>query len=269
VLRATYQVSGLTSWIGYSERSNAGSIWATRIIVGTAIDDRTGAIGQYGTGGSGPLNGTLNFTFNANINSSTPFTIYGKASATVGSGLAANADATGRSDLTIRWLGFTVTDTSGSPLAFTTTSDSGRDWSQPMPVPPQVMFENSMAAAGLAGADAQADAIPFHDSVPNLLKYAFNMNLAGPEHRTLTPQTGTGGLPAIRIVDGTLRYEFLRRKNSGLIYTPQQSSDLSGMSWQGATGTTTVASIDADWERVEIQQSMGTSRFFRVSVTLP
>jgi len=72
----------------------------------------------------------------------------------------------------------------------------------------------------------------------------------------------------MRIVSGTVRYEFLRRKNSGLTYTPQQSSNLSGTSWQAATGTSTVTSIDENWERVEIQQPLGTARFFRVMVGL-
>jgi hypothetical protein len=126
-----------------------------------------------------------------------------------------------------------------------------------------------MTAAGLAGPNAQATATPFGDGVPNLLKYAFNMNPGGADRRTLVPGTGTVGLPVMRIVSGSVRYEFLRRKNSGLIYTPQQSSNLSGASWQAATGTTTVTPIDENWERVEIQQAPGTARFFRVLVALP
>lgn len=70
------------------------------------------------------------------------------------------------------------------------------------------------------------------------------------------------------IVSGTVRFEFLRRKNSGLTYTHQQSSNLSGNSWQPSTGSSTVTSIDDTWERVVIEQAPGTARFFRVVVAL-
>ena len=133
----------------------------------------------------------------------------------------------------------------------------------------QQLLADAMAAAGLTGPDAQAGAAPFNDGVFNLLKYAFNLNFSDPDRRTLTPGTGTAGLPVLRIVSGTMSFEFLRRKNSGLCYTPQQSADLSEASWQAATGTTTVTSIDENWERVDIRQSPGTARFFRVSVTVP
>jgi hypothetical protein len=133
----------------------------------------------------------------------------------------------------------------------------------------QQLLADAMAAAGLSGPNAQPGATPFNDGVSNLLKYAFNMNLAGPDCRTLVPGTGTVGLPVMRIVSGTVRYEFLRRKNSGLIYTPQQSSNLSNSGWQAASGTSTVTNIDENWERVEIQQAPGTARFFRVTVGLP
>jgi hypothetical protein len=132
----------------------------------------------------------------------------------------------------------------------------------------QQLLEGYATSAGLIGLDTEPGATPYKDGVPNLLKYAFNMNAAGPDRRTLVPGTGTVGLPVLRIVSGNVRYEFLRRKNSGLIYTPQQSSNLSGTSWQAATGTTTVTSIDENRERVEIQQAPGTARFFRVTVGL-
>ncbi|MCU0777190.1 MAG: choice-of-anchor D domain-containing protein [Akkermansiaceae bacterium] len=132
----------------------------------------------------------------------------------------------------------------------------------------QQLLDAALAAAGLSGPNAHPGATPFHDGVPNLLKYAFHMNLTGPDRRTLVPTTGTVGLPVMRIVSGSVRYEFLRRKNRGLIYTPQQSSNLSGSGWQAASGTTTVTSIDENWERVEIQQPVGVARFFRVVVGL-
>jgi hypothetical protein len=81
----------------------------------------------------------------------------------------------------------------------------------------------------LSGPNANPGASPYKVGVPNLLKYAFNMNAAGIDARTLVPTTWTVGLPVKRFLLGAspvVRYEFIRRKNSGLTYTPQQSSTL-------------------------------------------
>ena len=128
------------------------------------------------------------------------------------------------------------------------------------------LFDAAVLSVGLSGTAAQPGGAPFGDGVPNLLKYAFNMNLSGPDCRSLVPETGISGLPVPQIVSGKLRYEFLRRKNSGLTYVPQQSSNLTNDLWQAATGAVTVASIDQTWERVTIEQPLGEARFLRVEV---
>ncbi len=131
---------------------------------------------------------------------------------------------------------------------------------------------------GLSGAAALRSASPFQDGVPNVLKYAFRMNAAGPDGSTLVPSTGTAGLPAITttLQPGTgpgLRIEYIRRKastNPGITYTPEFTSDLSG--WQAATGTQSVQSIDATWERVVVVDPAGAgqaSRFGRIRVSTP
>ncbi len=115
-------------------------------------------------------------------------------------------------------------------------------------------FDEAAAAAGLTGPAAEPLAIPYHDGVENLKKFGFNMNLNESDHRTMIPGTGTGGLPSISTPDGapvgTLRIEFVRRMGSGLIYTPQKSTDLSAGSWVRVRSEPTVSSINELWERV-------------------
>lgn len=121
------------------------------------------------------------------------------------------------------------------------------------------------------------NATPRHDGVPNLLKYAFNMNAAGPDAATMAPG-GSSGLPGITAqpngAASIFRYEFVRRKNSGLIYTPQKSGELANpASWTSLMDTPTVISIDANWERVIYEEpydaAITPKCFGRVQVTLP
>jgi hypothetical protein len=138
----------------------------------------------------------------------------------------------------------------------------------------EIVFIDWAANAGLIGADALPTATPFNDGVENLLKYAFNMNAAGPDVSVLTTG-GTAGLPQIALdtsgAQPVLKVAFLRRKGSGLIYTPQRSDTLG--SFVPMTETQTVTSIDAQWERVTVQEpappATAPSAFVRVQVSLP
>jgi hypothetical protein len=143
--------------------------------------------------------------------------------------------------------------------------------------PPMQTFTNAMTTAGLTGPDAALNAAPHHDGVENLLKYAFNMNLSGPDVVTMPPG-GSGGLPGIRPqpngASSIFRYEFLRRIGSGLIYTPQKSPDITNSaSWVPLTDTPTIIPIDATWERVIYEEpydaAITPKCFGRVHVTLP
>jgi hypothetical protein len=128
--------------------------------------------------------------------------------------------------------------------------------------------------AGLSGSTAALNATPFNDGVENLLKYAFNMNAAGPDVSVLA-SGGSSGLPQIAMdssgAEPVLRVAFLRRKGSGLIYTPQRSDTLGN--FQSMTGTQTVTSIDSQWERVSVEEpappATAPSAFARVQVSLP
>lgn len=136
------------------------------------------------------------------------------------------------------------------------------------------VFSTWAGNAGLSEEQAATDATPFNDGVPNLLKYAFNMNAGGPDVSVLTPG-GTSGLPQIAVdqsgEEPVLRVEFLRRKGSGLIYTPQRSDTLDG--FVPMSGNQTVTSIDAQWERVSIEETAppipAPNGFARVEVSLP
>lgn len=140
----------------------------------------------------------------------------------------------------------------------------------------EMILSAEFANAGLTGEDAELMATPFDDGVPNLLKYAFNLNLSGPDSSTLE-SGGSSGLPRESLVeiDGEMffRVEFLRRKQSGLVYTPMMSTTLEQGSFSVMTAPMTIQSIDSEWERVVIDEpfdfTSNDSCFSRVSITIP
>jgi hypothetical protein len=138
-----------------------------------------------------------------------------------------------------------------------------------------VTFDTWIQESGLEGADAAADAMPFGDGVPNLLKYAFNLKPDGPDARRLTPG-GTAGLPAVSVTrqgpNIVMRIEYLRRKNSVLTYTPKRSHTLLPGSFTRIVAIPMVTSIDNEWERVVVQTAESSSiraSFGIVEVTEP
>ncbi len=116
---------------------------------------------------------------------------------------------------------------------------------------------------GLTGNNALPGAVPFGDGVPNLLKFAFGLNPSGPDVRQMVPG-GTVGLPAsyLHTSGGTVwRVEYLRRKNSGLTYTPKKSTTLGSGSFIPLTGTQVVSEIVGfpDWQRVIVDEPYNSS----------
>ncbi|MBL9113665.1 MAG: SUMF1/EgtB/PvdO family nonheme iron enzyme [Verrucomicrobiaceae bacterium] len=139
------------------------------------------------------------------------------------------------------------------------------------PPTPQELFDSAMAAAGLTGPAAQADAVPFGDGVANLLKYAFNMNLAAADSTTLVPGTSTAGLPAVGAQGSPgarmLRFEFLRAIGKGLHYSPMKSMELTPGTWLPFSSTPTVNAVNASWERVvHLEPAADARTFARVHV---
>ncbi len=143
---------------------------------------------------------------------------------------------------------------------------------------PYSLYHTAITAAGLTGPNAAPNATPFGDNVPNLLKYAFNLGPGGPGASTMVPG-GSRGMPLISLMvsaspAGLLRFEFLRRRDSGLTYTPQKAASVTpSNSWLQLTTTPAVSIIDATWERVLYEEPTDTAAapraFGRVRVTLP
>ncbi len=136
---------------------------------------------------------------------------------------------------------------------------------------PASVFANWAAAYGLGNANA----IAHGDGVPNLLKYAFNLAPTAADARVLQSTTGLAGLPLFSLAGSgtqrTFRVEYLRRKNSGLIYTPKVSSNL--VHYTLMSGAISVSSIDERWERVTqstaVNPALTPCLFGRVEVLLP
>jgi hypothetical protein len=132
-----------------------------------------------------------------------------------------------------------------------------------VPVTPRQMFDSWAATANLAGANAEPFATPHHDGVINLLKYAFSMSGNAPDVEVLAPGVGTVGLPSITLdrsgAPALLRFEYLRRKNSGLSYFPRKSPDLAN--WLPLTATPVVQAIpsDPEWERVIVAEPVNSA----------
>jgi len=137
------------------------------------------------------------------------------------------------------------------------------------------LFNTWASGGGLSGSGADPAAMPFSDGLPNLLKYAFNLNANGPDLRVLASGTGTAGLSIFSLdrsgPQPCLTVEFIRHKGSGLVYEPKSSTNL--RTFSPMTAAPTVTDIDGEWERVRIKQPCDfppAARIFgRVEVTLP
>jgi hypothetical protein len=128
---------------------------------------------------------------------------------------------------------------------------------------------NQTANTGTAADHADPD----DDGIENLLERTFNLHPTQPGRTILPANSGTAGLPRITHSIGgggnVLTIQYLRRKsatNPDLTYTPQVSTNLTN--WIAPSGIETVQSIDDEWERVTIQDTVSgaTKRFARVTV---
>lgn len=132
-------------------------------------------------------------------------------------------------------------------------------------------YYDAVDALGLSGGATEEDAIPFSDGVPNVIKWAFNMNLGAADHRRLDfGAPTTAGLPAFRVA-GSAQFRYLRRTDGSVIYRPLVSTDLT--TWEPFTGTESVQPQVAGWEQVTLSSPLpptgSAGQFFRVQVALP
>lgn len=138
---------------------------------------------------------------------------------------------------------------------------------------PTSQLADAATNAGLSGEELLPLAIPQNDGVPNILKFAFNMDLSNADTHTLS-NVGSSGLPAVVVVkdgaDRILKIEFIRRKSSGLTYTPIYSPALDPQTFTTVIGPETVTPIDDAFERVSVQTTVDFSEsdayFGRVKV---
>jgi hypothetical protein len=158
-----------------------------------------------------------------------------------------------------------VTSSSAEPSISITLQGTG--------MTPTSAYNTWIASHGLTGDDALPAATPLGDGTSNLLKYAFNIpaTLRAPVY--LVPGTGNSGLPVASLSTSpghALRLEYVRRKNSGLVYVPERSTTLTNFT--AMTATPLVTSIDSLWERVVIEDPIVTGEnaaFVRVRILLP
>ena len=130
-----------------------------------------------------------------------------------------------------------------------------------------------LASAGLTGNNALYNADPDGDGIDNLTEYALNMSLTQSDRNSLDVVSSSSGLPIPAIVEenntSVLAIEYMRRKGADEItYQPEFGSDLPNSEWSSTTGSETVTNVDADWERVRVEDASSgatnTSRFGRL-----
>ncbi len=130
-------------------------------------------------------------------------------------------------------------------------------------------FATWAAAADLPeGLDGPEDSA-LGDGIPNIFKYAFNLDPTSYGAHRISPDSGTSGLPHTALTNGVLTVVYLRSTSSpDLAYEVSFSSNLDEASWQSIGVETSVVAIDDDWERVTVTDSDTTSpaRFARVAV---
>jgi hypothetical protein len=253
---------GPTDGVKYSN-VELNALGKRRITFVFAIPQTTFAIAVTDFGDYGP--GPGNLTINTNVGSPA-------------SGWVVATNPPVRADGNVLFFGFrqSVPFTQVT-LETTTTQDGiGIDEIRSRTAMPAELFQGAAETAGLSGEDAMATATPRFDGTANLLKYAFNMSLVAPDTSVLVEGSGSRGLPAIRYVsvdgNGFLRLEYVRRKNSGLTYTPWKSTNLSPGSWLPLSSVPVFSTIDDSWERVVYLESMAAgeaSGFGRVDIALP
>ncbi len=125
-------------------------------------------------------------------------------------------------------------------------------------------FESWKATHALFGAKSEATATPFGDGIPNVLRYALNLDISYPP---------PGHLPLGQVIDisGTnhLEMEFRVRKNlDGSILTPQFSTTLNN--WQPVPSDKIhrLADDDVNTERHIVRMPLlGPSLFLRLAAT--
>jgi hypothetical protein len=139
--------------------------------------------------------------------------------------------------------------------------------------PTTTTFQQWQTQFALSGVNAVPLADFDKDGVTNLVEFAFNLDPT--KGRRAAGGGSTGRLPIAQMEgsgdDARLVLEYLRRRGSDLVYTPQFSDDLSA--WSPASGVPVVEDLGDGWELVRVPDSVTVTgrqhRSGRVKVTLP
>lgn len=137
-------------------------------------------------------------------------------------------------------------------------------------------LSHELLSAGLSGIDAMVTQDGGDsDTVPNIMEYAYNLNLNSNDLHHFNPETGVSGLPHLR-VDVTnhqcrIRMEYLRRRGAyDLRYIPEFTNNLLSNQWESAISMELVYPLSDDWEHVIVTDAetadTQSNRFGRVRV---
>lgn len=119
-------------------------------------------------------------------------------------------------------------------------------------------------SAGASGEGGQGTSVIGDDE--SLLRLAFNLDPATTGRPVLEAGQGASGYPSLSRGTGVFRVEFLRRRDGRFSYVPKWSTTLEAGSFVTMTGLESVVEINADWERVTVEQAilLGMTRMFGV-----
>lgn len=135
-------------------------------------------------------------------------------------------------------------------------------------------YEAWIRNAMLVGVDAELHAIPHHDGIPNLLKYAFNLNASRSEAHHVE-MFGISGLPAAEVnhagENPCLRIRAIRRTNDPAVeYSAEFSDHPASDAWQPSAVPVAITPLTPPWERVVYRDprpaNPGATRFGRIRV---
>ena len=129
----------------------------------------------------------------------------------------------------------------------------------PIIVDTRITYQEWASSANLVPPDDGATAMPHHDGVTNLNKFAFNMDASKPDSHAMIAE-GSSGWPIGEVVtqDGNsvLCLVSVRRRDSvGLNYKALFSRD--SATWIEVTAPVQVTPLSSIWERVRYQVPVG------------
>lgn len=132
--------------------------------------------------------------------------------------------------------------------------------------PPELLYAGWAASKGLTGLDALETASPSGDGIPNLTKYALDLD----PHQFGSPPTDgvSPGLPAFAMEPGALALRFLKHTGkTDLTYAVETSPDLA--TWNTTEAVTSIQSSSGNVLSLKATVPMGTDtkKFARLKIT--